>query len=60
MWPVDAVVVENGAFYFRYDHAKHRMLRCFVDDDATRAANRSRLAAIGEEIVTAVPGAAVA
>lgn len=60
MWPVDAVVGENGAFYFRYDHAKRRMLRCFVDDDATRAANRSRLAAIGDEIVTAVPGAAIA
>lgn len=60
MWPVDAVVGENGAFYFRYDHARHRMLRCFVDDDATRTANRSRLAAIGKEILAAVPGAAIA
>ncbi|MDP2240000.1 MAG: HAD-IIB family hydrolase [Burkholderiales bacterium] len=60
MWPVDAVVGENGAFYFRYDHATRRMLRRFVDDDATRAANRRRLAVIGKEIVAAVPGAAIA
>ena len=25
MWPVDAVVGENGAFYFRYDHTKKKM-----------------------------------
>ena len=60
MWPVSAVVGENGAFYFRYDAARRVMQRRFVDDDATRAAHRARLAAIGEEIVQAVPGAAVA
>ena len=37
MWPVDAVVGENGAFYFRYDHAQRLMQRCFVDDADTRA-----------------------
>ena len=25
MWPVFAVVGENGAFYFRYDRQNHRM-----------------------------------
>ena len=60
MWPVDAVVGENGAFYFRYDHAAHVMQRRFVDDDATRAANRDRLAAIKNCILAAVPGCAVA
>ncbi len=60
MWPVDAVVGENGAFYFRYDHAQRAMQRCFVDDDATRDANRRRLAAIRERILAAVPGCAVA
>jgi hypothetical protein len=60
MWPVDAVVGENGAFYFRYDHARRAMQRSFVDDDATRAANRQRLAAIRERILAAVPGCAVA
>ena len=60
MWPVDGVVGENGAFYFRYDHTVRAMRRRFVDDDATRAANRSRLAAVRDRILAAVPGCAVA
>jgi HAD superfamily hydrolase (TIGR01484 family) len=60
MWPVDSVVGENGAFYFRYDRAARRMHRRFVDDAATRAGNRERLRALGERIVHSVPGSAVA
>jgi HAD superfamily hydrolase (TIGR01484 family) len=60
MWPVDSVIGENGAFYFRYDRRARRMHRRFVDDAATRARNRERLRAIGEAIVRRVPGAAVA
>lgn len=59
MWPLDAVVGENGAFYFRYDREGRRMQRRFVDAAAVRAANRGRVAAIGEEILRAVPGAAI-
>jgi HAD superfamily hydrolase (TIGR01484 family) len=60
MWPVAAVVGENGAFYFRYDRAARAMERAFADDPAARAANRERLRAIAAEIVRAVPGCAVA
>jgi len=60
MWPVAAVVGENGAFYFRYDRAARMMKRAYADDAATRAANRERLRAIGAEILRAVPGCAVA
>jgi HAD superfamily hydrolase (TIGR01484 family) len=60
MWPVDAVVGENGAFYMRYDAAARRLRKRYVDDDATRRANRARLAAIGERILAAVPGCALA
>jgi HAD superfamily hydrolase (TIGR01484 family) len=60
MWPVDAVVGENGAFYFRYDRAVHKMRRHFFDDAATRTAQRNRLAQIGLEIIRTVPGAAIA
>src|ERR1700682_6223328 len=28
-WPVDAVIGENGAFYFRYDHDARSMTRHF-------------------------------
>jgi HAD superfamily hydrolase (TIGR01484 family) len=60
MWPVDAVVGENGAFYFRYDHAARAMRRRYVDDDTTRAAHRERLGAIRDRILAEVPGCAVA
>lgn len=59
-WPVDGVVGENGAFYFRYDHAARTMRRCYAQDAPTRAANRARLAAVGAHILAAVPGCAIA
>ena len=60
MWPVDAVVGENGAFYMRYDRQTRRLVKRFAADDATRHANRARLAAIGDEILRSVPGSALA
>lgn len=59
-WPVSGVVGENGAFYFRYDHAARKMIRQFVASDAERAANRKKLVALSETILAEVPGAAVA
>jgi HAD superfamily hydrolase (TIGR01484 family) len=58
MWPVDAVVGENGAFYFRY--ANGRLHRCYQDASEVRQRNRQRLAPIAEGIVAAVPGCAIA
>jgi HAD superfamily hydrolase (TIGR01484 family) len=60
MWPVDAVVGENGAFYMHHDDAAHKLVRRFAAGAAERAANRSRLAAIGDAILRAVPGTALA
>ncbi len=59
-WPATAVVGENGALYFRYDHDRRRMIRGFARSDAERARDRERLRAIGEEILRAVPGSAIA
>ncbi len=59
MWPVDAVVGENGAFYFRYDHAGRAMQRRYAADPQRRAVNYARLRDIGNEIVEAVPGAKI-
>ncbi len=50
MWPVAAVVGENGAFYFRYDRQAKRMLREFQRSDGQRRADQARLAAIFEKI----------
>ena len=58
MWPVDAVVGENGAFYFYY--ANGRLERAFQDDDAVRASKRGRLQAVAGKILAAVPGSALA
>lgn len=60
MWPVDAVVGENGAFWFRYDRAKRRMQRRFADAPDVRARQRAALASISAEILAAVPGAGIA
>ncbi|MDP6788820.1 MAG: HAD-IIB family hydrolase [Rhodospirillales bacterium] len=60
MWPIDAVVGENGAFYFRYDHQARRMTRRFGLDADQRAANRRRLDDLRDTILRQVPGTAVA
>lgn len=60
MWPVDAVVGENGAFFMRHDPVRRTLVRRFVVDDATRRAQRARLGTIGQEILAAVPGCALA
>lgn len=55
MWPVAAVVGENGAFYFRYDRQAKRMLREFQLSDAQRLADQARLAAIFGKIQAKYP-----
>jgi hypothetical protein len=60
MWPVDAVVGENGAFYFCYDHTSRKMIKRFRDDDKTRITNRARLASVRALILKEVPGSGIA
>ena len=60
MWPVDAVVGENGALYMHHDDARRKLIKRFVANPAERAANRARLVTVGEKILRAVPGAALA
>jgi HAD superfamily hydrolase (TIGR01484 family) len=59
-WPVDGVVGENGAFYFRYDRAERKMIRRYAVAADVRARDRRTLRALGERIVANVPGCAVA
>lgn len=59
-WPVDAVIGENGAFYFRYDSAARRMTRRYFLPEAERLAARRRLDRLGTEILAAVPAARIA
>jgi HAD superfamily hydrolase (TIGR01484 family) len=58
MWPVDAVVGENGAFYFF--HSGERLQKRYLDDPQARAEKRARLEAVAARILAAVPGCALA
>jgi HAD superfamily hydrolase (TIGR01484 family) len=58
-WPVDAVVGENGAFWFRYEDDRRRMVRRFVRSAEERAADRVKLDAIRRDVLAEVPGAAL-
>lgn len=58
MWPVDAVVGENGAFWMRYDKRTQRLKTVFASPP--RADRQVRLDAMAAEILAAVPGCALA
>jgi HAD superfamily hydrolase (TIGR01484 family) len=60
MWPVDAVVGENGAFTFRYDHKARHMERIYDQDSEMRIVNGARLRAIADEVLMTFPGTAIA
>ncbi len=60
MWPVDAVVGENGAFYFRVDEKSQTFIKRYVDDDPTRLQKRERLKIIAAEVLGSVRGTALA
>jgi HAD superfamily hydrolase (TIGR01484 family) len=59
-WPVDAVVGENGAFWFRYDDASRRMARRFMRPDAEWQSDRRRLEAVAARVLREVEGTALA
>ncbi len=59
-WPVDGVIGENGALYFRYLEGEKRMLRRYAKDAAARSADRLKLDRIRDEVLASVPGSAVA
>ena len=59
-WPVDGVVGENGAFWFRHDPTAGRLVKRYVIDDAERARRAERMDGIAKRILAAVPGCAIA
>ena len=60
LWPVDGVVGENGAFYFRYDRVGRTMTRRFWLSEDQRGAARRRLDRLAATILAVVPGARLA
>ena len=59
MWPVDAVVGENGAFFFRYDDGLKQMQRRYYKSEKQRAADRDKLEKLKTKILNEVPGCRV-
>jgi HAD superfamily hydrolase (TIGR01484 family) len=59
MWPIDGLVGENGAFYFRYDLEKKIMIRRYVKSETARRHDRTKLNALEQEILRKVPGSRV-
>ncbi|WP_343036179.1 HAD-IIB family hydrolase [Chelativorans alearense] len=60
MWPVDAVVGENGAFWFAYDRESREMRNGFAKTDAERQADRERLKTLRHRILAEVEGTGIA
>jgi HAD superfamily hydrolase (TIGR01484 family) len=59
-WPVDGVIGENGAFYFRYDDANRRMIRRYAKSADERRSDAKKLDRIRQAVLAEVPGTAVA
>ena len=59
IWPVDAVIGENGAFYFRYDSQNRQMIRHFVDPIEKRLEDKVRLQSIANEVLATVKGSGI-
>lgn len=60
MWPVGAVIGENGGLCFRHERAAGITARHYWTEAADREAARARLAEIAAEIAAALPGAEIA
>jgi len=60
MWPVDAVVGENGAFWFRHDAKARRLVKRYVIGEQERLRRGKKLLDIAGRILEKVPGSAIA
>ncbi|MGE3262928.1 MAG: HAD-IIB family hydrolase [Bacteriovoracia bacterium] len=63
MWPVNAVIGENGAFYFHLDMTQGRdgkLMQRFVQEKSVREANRKKLWEVFHALAKQMPGLEVA
>ncbi len=60
MWPIDAVVGENGAFWFSFDRDLRRMNRQFKRSEKERELSRRAFRSIATRILSEVPGSQIA
>ncbi|MGD2127039.1 MAG: HAD-IIB family hydrolase [Desulfobacteraceae bacterium] len=60
MWPVDGIIGENGAFCFWHDEKEGKLNKRFMDSDKVREEKQRRLEMIRDEILSSIPGTAIA
>jgi HAD superfamily hydrolase (TIGR01484 family) len=60
MWPVDAVVGENGAVCFWYDREKRKLAARHSISGERLHSHKERIRAVAEEVLRNVPGTALA
>jgi HAD-superfamily hydrolase, subfamily IIB len=60
MWPVDAVIGENGAFYYYYDEKTRKLQQRYIFSPENITLKRKELEAIQHEILQRVPRAQIA
>jgi HAD superfamily hydrolase (TIGR01484 family) len=60
MWPIGAVIGENGGLCFRRDPVTGATERCYWADPSEREVAAARLGELAQAIVAAVPGAELA
>jgi len=60
MWPVEAVVGENGAFVYAYDRKRRTMRRDMLQAGGDPEARRETLMRVAARVLREVPGAALA
>jgi HAD superfamily hydrolase (TIGR01484 family) len=59
MWPVAAVIGENGAFIYSYDRRGRKMRRLSLVDEVQRREGRTRLERIRERVLREVPASRI-
>ncbi|UCF98146.1 MAG: HAD-IIB family hydrolase [Spirochaetaceae bacterium] len=60
MWPVNAVIGENGAFYYSYDREERKMRRVSLIAAQERLEGREKLERIRRRVLQEVPGSRIA
>jgi HAD superfamily hydrolase (TIGR01484 family) len=60
MWPVTAVIGENGAFCYSYDRQERKMRRVWLIKDQERLRGREKLERVRERVLREVPASRIA
>ena len=59
MWPVAAVIGENGAFTYSYDREERKMRRVSLIDEQERTRGREKLERVRERVLREVPASRI-